>query len=123
MGRIPSSLALVELPFWAVVSETEGRNRLIRNLVNAGIMAAYHRAGLPMEGLANENPVKKSCCVRSPVNTCMLPLVLPMQDPRSAGNENPVKTFALMPRPAHSPYGGGWGLPGGSTLLPVSSEE
>jgi len=29
MGRIPNSLALVDLPVWAVVSETEGMNRVI----------------------------------------------------------------------------------------------
>ena len=122
MGHTPSSLALVELPFRPVESKAEGRNRLIRNLVNAGCMAAYHRAGLPVEGLAMKTRSKSRAAPEAaPILACCR-LFRRWRPPGSACNENPVKTFALMPRTAHSLHGDGCGLPGGSALLPVPAE-
>ncbi len=74
--------------------------------------------------MGRADPACSPCWAGVCVSACMA-LVPPPTDagPQGVSEMKTRQTFALMPRTAHSPYGGGWGLPGGSTLLPVSSEE
>lgn len=106
MGRIPNSLALVELPFWAVVSETEGTNRLIRNPVNAGVMAAYHRAGLPMEGLAMKTRSKNHTGPETASVLGLWGLTIGPALHKGPSDQNPIKTSTPMLRTGSTPWEG-----------------
>ena len=92
--------------------------------------AHHQRQRTPQRGIPRQGPLLAPIKTRSKSHTMpeaastpgLRQLTSGLGSRGAACNQNPIKTFALMPGTARNLHGDGRGLPGESALLPVSSE-